>query len=242
MFRIKWIYLLFFVIILSFINCTILTSNTKLPPYSVVLTFDDGPNGVDGITDSLLNVLKKHKVEAHFSLIGENVAGNYEVVRRMLREGHDIVNHGYDDHLTLFKNRVKISSDMQKWREQITSALDTTEFTGEYFRPSYGIYRPALKKLLSENGMRILPITFYAYDAQVRPDSKRNVLKNTLKKLRKARGGIIVLHDGRDSQKKLQEKLKKDPDCTYNRRWVPEITDSLITILKRENFRFVLYK
>lgn len=222
MFRIEWIYVLFSAIFLSVVNCTILTSNTKLPPYSVVLTFDDGPNGVDGITDSLLNVLEKHNVEAHFSLIGENVAGNYEVVKRMLRDGHDIVNHGYDDQLTLFKSRAKISSGMQKWHEQITSALDTTMFTCRHFRPSYGIYRPALKKLLSEKGLKILPITFYAYDAQVKPDRKWCVLKNTLKK--------------------LKEKLKRDPECTYNRRWVPEITDSLITILKRENYRFLLYK
>jgi hypothetical protein len=26
------------------------------------------------------------------------------------------------------------------------------------------------------------------------------------------------------------------------RRWIPEITDSLITILKRDNYRFVLFK
>ncbi len=240
MFRIKWIYLLFS--ILCIFNCTIITSNSKLPPYSVVLTFDDGPNSVDGITDSLLNVLKKHEVDAHFSLIGENVSGNYGVVKRMLRDGHDIVNHGYDDQLTLFKSCATISSDMQRWHEQITSALDTTESTCRHFRPSYGIYHPALKKLLSEKGLNVLPITFYAYDAQVRPDRKRCVLENTLKKLRKAKGGIIVLHDGRDSQKRLKKKLKTDPDCAYNRRWVPEITDSLITILKRENYRFVLYK
>lgn len=222
------------------LNCTIISSNINLPPNSVVLTFDDGPNSIMGITDSLLSVLKKHQIKAHFCLVGENVEKSPEIVKRIISDGHNVVNHGYDDKLTLFKSGKIMLADMDRWVHRIEQVIDSTSFSCQYYRPSYGIYKPSLNKLLSEKKLKILPISFYAFDAQCKPDEKFKVLETTLKKLRKHKGGVIVLHDGRDSYTKLREELGKNPDGSYNRRWVPEITDSLITILERENYHFIL--
>jgi peptidoglycan/xylan/chitin deacetylase (PgdA/CDA1 family) len=206
----------------------------------VVLTFDDGPNSMNGTTDSLLSVLKKHQVQAYFSLIGENVEKTPDVVKSVFNDGHCIVNHGFDDKLTLFKSRERMQADIKKWENCICQAIDTSSFSYQYFRPSYGFYWPSLKKVLTEKDLKILPISFYAFDAESKPADKIKVLNTTLKKLRKKKGGVIVLHDGRDSFTKLREKLSQDPNGSYNRKWVPEITDSLITILKKENYHFVL--
>jgi peptidoglycan/xylan/chitin deacetylase (PgdA/CDA1 family) len=222
------------------LNCTIISSKINLPPYSVVLTFDDGPNSIEGITDSLLSVLKKHQVKAHFCLIGENVEHSPEIVRKIFTDGHKIVNHGYDDKSTLFKSDEIMQADMEKWVQSIDRAVDTASFSYRYFRPAYGIYKPSLNKLLSRRGLKIIPISFYAFDAQRKPNEKFKVLKTTLKNIRKCKGGVIVLHDGRDSHTKLRKELDSNPEGPYNRKWVPEITDSLITILERENYHFIL--
>ena len=57
----------------------------------IALTFDDGPHPV--YTPQILDTLKEYGVHATFFLIGENAERNPELVRRILREGHEIGNH-----------------------------------------------------------------------------------------------------------------------------------------------------
>ena len=59
----------------------------------VAITFDDGPHPV--YTEMLLDGLKKRGVHAAFFLIGKNIEGNEEIVKRMQEEGHLIGNHTY---------------------------------------------------------------------------------------------------------------------------------------------------
>ena len=66
----------------------------------VALTFDDGPHPV--YTEELLDGLKKRKVMATFFLIGNNIEGNEEIVKRMAEEGHLIGSHTYN-HVQLNK-------------------------------------------------------------------------------------------------------------------------------------------
>ena len=67
---------------------------------TVALTFDDGPH--EKWTPLLLDGLKERGVKATFFLMGENIAGKEEIVRRMAEEGHLIGNHSYS-HVQLTK-------------------------------------------------------------------------------------------------------------------------------------------
>lgn len=57
----------------------------------VALTFDDGPQA--GTTDVLLDGLRERGAEATFFLIGEQLKGNEDLVRRMAEEGHQVGIH-----------------------------------------------------------------------------------------------------------------------------------------------------
>lgn len=59
----------------------------------VAISFDDGPHKT--YTPLLLDGLKERDVKATFFLIGENISGKEEIVRRMAEEGHLIGNHTY---------------------------------------------------------------------------------------------------------------------------------------------------
>ena len=68
-------------------------------PPRIALTFDDGPGPY---TDKLLEGLREREVRATFFLIGENLAGREETVRRMVQDGHLIGSHT-DTHVELTK-------------------------------------------------------------------------------------------------------------------------------------------
>ena len=106
----------------------------------VALTFDDGPN--EDCTEKLLDGLKERNVRATFFLMGQNIEGNEEIVKRMKAEGHLIGNHSYS-HVQL----TKAGSDA------VCQAVDRTsrmieEITGErpqYMRPPYGDWNEELE-------------------------------------------------------------------------------------------------
>src|SRR4030081_745362 len=56
-------------------------------PY-IAMTFDDGPSSEN--TPRLLQMLKQRNIKATFFLIGQNVAEYPDVLRRILREGHEV--------------------------------------------------------------------------------------------------------------------------------------------------------
>ena len=64
---------------------------TALPKKEIALTFDDGPHPV--YTPMLLDGLKARGVRVSFFLIGQNIDGNEDIIRRMKEDGHLIGNH-----------------------------------------------------------------------------------------------------------------------------------------------------
>jgi peptidoglycan/xylan/chitin deacetylase (PgdA/CDA1 family)/GT2 family glycosyltransferase len=59
----------------------------------VALTFDDGPDG--RWTPKILDILKREHAPATFFVIGQNMQHRPDLVRRELREGHDVGGHTF---------------------------------------------------------------------------------------------------------------------------------------------------
>src|SRR5688500_2103537 len=58
---------------------------------AIAITFDDGP--IKDFTPKVLDILKEQKAPASFFMIGKNIKGNDEIVKRIDSEGHLIGNH-----------------------------------------------------------------------------------------------------------------------------------------------------
>lgn len=107
---------------------------------TVALTFDDGPH--EKWTPALLDGLKERGVKATFFLMGENIAGKEEIVRRMAEEGHLIGNHSYR-HVQLTKaGTEEVCQAIEQTGEIIEGLIGEKP---QYVRPPYGDWNEELE-------------------------------------------------------------------------------------------------
>ena len=106
----------------------------------IALTFDDGPHPY--YTEQLLDGLAERGVKATFFLLGCNIEGNEDVVRRMAEEGHLIGNH------TWYHVDITALSQEDACAEIQDTSRKITEITGqpvEYVRPPFGNWNKELE-------------------------------------------------------------------------------------------------
>ena len=109
-------------------------------PLQVALTFDDGPHQT--CTPALLDGLKQRGVKATFFLMGENISGKEELVRRMQEEGHLIGNHSYR-HIQMTKEGAAQACAEIEQTETLIQSI--TGQRPEYLRPPYGAWNEQLE-------------------------------------------------------------------------------------------------
>ena len=118
----------------------------ELPAESrfVALTFDDGPRR--DTTARLLDGLRERGASATFFLVGQQIAGNEDLLRRMRDEGHQVGNHSWS-HADL-----KSESDggFQQEIGRTDALLRETLGEGDYWlRPPYGFLTAHQRQLLT---------------------------------------------------------------------------------------------
>ena len=111
-------------------NAAVTTSGsaTALEKTKVVyLTFDDGPSSLTG---KYLDILKKHNIHATFFLIGQQVEEMPEVVKRELKEGHEVGVHTYTH------ESCEIYGSCQAYYEDVNKVRNVLEKKFDY-KPSF---------------------------------------------------------------------------------------------------------
>jgi len=118
----------------------------------VAMTFDDGPS--EKLTPELLDILAQHHIHATFFVIGRNVVEHPEILRRAVREGHEIGNHSWS-HPAFGKMRDEsVRAELQKTDDAIRTAIGVRPVL---MRPPYGSITARQKKWInSEFGYRII--------------------------------------------------------------------------------------
>ena len=113
-------------------------------PY-IAITFDDGPHAT--LTPKLLDMLAARRLKATFFIIGQNGAEYPDIMKRIVREGHELANHSWSH-----PNLAKMSDDavraqMQKTDEVIQAAAGKRT---TLMRPPYGSITPRQKEWINE--------------------------------------------------------------------------------------------
>ena len=157
-------------------------SKTAGTPKYIALTFDDGPSRK--YTPILLDGLKERGVHATFFLMGKNIEGEEDIVKRMSEEGHLIGNHSYE-HIQLTKAGAKaVCEAVEHTQEQIEAI---TGKRPEYIRPPYGDWNEELEE---EIGMTPVLWSLDSLDWKLKDTGK--IIRQVLKDVKD--GDIILLH------------------------------------------------
>ncbi len=149
----------------------------------VALTFDDGPN--PATTNQALDTLSKYGIKATFFVLGKNVSGNEEILKRMKADGHVIGNHSWS-HPVLSK----LSLDEAK--KQVTDTEDAlTKVLGsssKLMRPPYGAITDDIRKSLD--------LSFIMWDVDSLDWKSKNEAAILTEIQREVKNGsIILMHD-----------------------------------------------
>src|SRR2546421_528505 len=120
-------------------------------PY-IALTFDDGPNAT--LTPKLLDLLAARHLKATFFVVGQNAADHPDILKRAVREGHEIGNHSWS-HPNLGKmSDEAVRRELQRTEDAITAAIGKRP---TLLRPPFGSITARQKKWIHEEfGYRII--------------------------------------------------------------------------------------
>ena len=152
----------------------------------VALTFDDGPGQS---TEKLLDGLKERNVKATFFLVGENIEGNEEIVKRMYDEGHLIGNHTFSHVQLTAVSEGKALEEVNETNEAIKAITGVRPY---YIRPPYGMLSSCMAEEID------MQCVLWTVDPEDWNTSDCNaVVRHVVKNARN--GDIILMHDIFDS-------------------------------------------
>lgn len=160
----------------------------------VAITFDDGPSKY---TKQIIDILKKHNVNATFFVLGNKVKLYSDILNESIDNGNVIGNHSYNHKLLIKLNKEDIINQINKTNEEIKFY---TGYTPTLFRPTYGSVNSTIK---NNTNMDIVLWNVDTMDWKYRNINK--IVKRATKSLKD--GDIILMHDIYKSSAAALEKI-----------------------------------
>jgi cellulose synthase/poly-beta-1,6-N-acetylglucosamine synthase-like glycosyltransferase/peptidoglycan/xylan/chitin deacetylase (PgdA/CDA1 family)/spore germination protein YaaH len=174
-------------------------------PNQVALSFDDGPD--PKWTPKILDILRNKGVKATFLLIGDEAQANIGLMKRVVREGHEIGNHTWTHPDISEITTRQLDLELKLTERLFASKLGIQPL---YFRPPYDIDeepgtddQAAPVYRIQQDGYTIVGSKIDTNDWNENPrKSPAEITQAVLDQLEimktkpQFRGSIILLHDG----------------------------------------------
>lgn len=151
-------------------------------PQYIALTFDDGP--APETTERLLDGLKERGAHATFFLIGEQIDGMEDIVKRMRDEGHQVGNHTYS-HARIDCDSTAALGELNKADARLCEVLGEGDY---WVRPPWGFASDTLKQCVDT------PLIYWSVDTEDWRSHNADLIAHTI--IENAQNGdIVLLHD-----------------------------------------------
>jgi peptidoglycan/xylan/chitin deacetylase (PgdA/CDA1 family) len=151
----------------------------------LALTFDDGPD--PKTTPKILAQLRRYGARATFFLIADKVPGHEELVRAMVRDGHELGNHFTQDRPSIRLDSAEFEHDLLEAHRTLTPFAHV-----HWARPASGWYSQQMIAVMQQNGYECALASVYPFDVAI--PSASWATRYVLRTVRPGR--IVVLHDG----------------------------------------------
>ena len=167
---------------------------------AVALTFDGGPTGY--YTPRVLRKLRRAGVPATFFIRGQFIRGHEDLLRKEIRQGHELANHSFSH------PHLPSSGELKKTNRVIRGV---TGYKPCIFRPPYGSVDSALIRRVWREGMLTITWDVDSWDSLYEDVSASTVYSRVVGNVRP--GSIILMHDGEGSHHGTLKAL--DPILRY---------------------------
>jgi peptidoglycan/xylan/chitin deacetylase (PgdA/CDA1 family) len=155
--------------------------------HEVALTFDDGPSPI--YTQQILALLKQYQAKATFFVLGKKVEEYPQIIKAMVREGHEIGNHTFD-HPRLTQT-AKAVCERELERTRLDLDLLGCPNQPQLMRPPYSAYDKKLTSYLTNTKRELVLWSLDSGDW--RGLDAGTIVHNVLDRVKN--GSIIVFHD-----------------------------------------------
>jgi peptidoglycan/xylan/chitin deacetylase (PgdA/CDA1 family) len=154
---------------------------------SVAITFDDGPD--PRYTPTVLEILKKHHVQATFFLCGNRISEHEELAKQIIAEGHVIGNHTETHPHLERENQAQVDQEISACEKRIVA------LTGKkpaLLRVPRGALNPTIMEDATVHGYQLVQwsLAFDRVGVKDTSELRERILQNVQP------GDIILMHDG----------------------------------------------
>lgn len=173
---------------------------------AVYLTFDDGPSAN---TEKILDTLKSYGATATFFVIGGNIAGNEDIVQRIVDEGHTIGIHSYThDYKTIYAS---VDSFLDDFYLAYTAVYDACGVYPTMFRFPGGSINSYNSQNYQEIIAEMIRRGFVYHDWSVSSEDSTGktltsdeIMNNVLTGVESSSHPIVLMHDGIEKTSTMQ--------------------------------------
>ncbi len=157
------------------------TNGTKM----LALTFDDGPSAH---TDRLLDLFAKYGGKGTFFVVGNLIDRCPDTVKRIVNEGHEVANHGWDHRQLTNLGPQEIKDQIMMTRAKI---YDVAGVDSLIMRPPYGSCDNSVKEVGKELGISFVNWSVDTLDWKTK--NADSIYDEIIKSSNN--GSIILCHD-----------------------------------------------
>jgi peptidoglycan/xylan/chitin deacetylase (PgdA/CDA1 family)/uncharacterized caspase-like protein len=174
------------------------TYGTKLPPKTILLTFDDGPH--PRYTDRIQEILNKYQVKSVFFELGTNLGRIKQnriepthasaAARRLTQAGFVIGSHGFSHQVLPKLSDTEIGTEIDETNRLLQAVVNVHT---PLFRPPYGERDTKVLAAIEAHRMRSI---LWNIDSKDWADPvAKSIANRVIAEARRSNHGIVLMHD-----------------------------------------------